>query len=330
METGLMKLMEFSGEQTDWNKWSRTFLARANLRGYKSLLVGKWIVTDEDSAEELMRHSEKNDSAYAELLMSCQADAIFGIVDNARSKMYPDGDAKIAWFDLCGKFEPNTKTALVATKLEFSKSKLASAGTDPDEWIKELETLRRRLEVMDAKMDDVDMVVHIINNLPAEYDTMVETLEGELDLGSLTLGKLKERLRAKYVRIKKSDGDVEEKALVTSQPPKKSRGKFKGTCNNCGLYGHKSADCRKKEKKEEEKNKSGTTEKKQFHGECFYCKKKGHRIDECYKKKNDESRNESKRGESANQSAEVVLMATKTQGRLAEDVSYGQELRRSL
>jgi hypothetical protein len=48
METGLMKILEFSGDQKDWNKWSQTFLARANIHSYKSLLVGKWIVTDED------------------------------------------------------------------------------------------------------------------------------------------------------------------------------------------------------------------------------------------------------------------------------------------
>lgn len=218
----MMKLMEFSGEQGDWNKWSRTFLARANIRGYMKIIVGKWIVTDEDPAVELEKHSEKNGMAYAELLISCQPDAIFGIVDNARSERYPDGDARVAWSDICSKFEPNTKTALVATKLEFSKSKLASANTDPDEWMKEIESLRRRLEVMGSKMEDVDVVVHIINNLPTEYNTMIETLEGELDLGNLTLGKLKERLRAKYVRIKKADSVVEEKALVTSEKKNKA------------------------------------------------------------------------------------------------------------
>jgi hypothetical protein len=141
MESGLMKLMEFSGEQGDWNKWSRTFLARANIRGYKNLIVGRWIVTDIEPEEELSKHSERNDTAYAELLVSCQADVVFGIVDNARSETYPEGDAQVAWGELCSKFEPNTKTALVATKLEFSKSKLVNIGTDPDEWLKELESL---------------------------------------------------------------------------------------------------------------------------------------------------------------------------------------------
>jgi hypothetical protein len=51
METGLTKLIKFSGKQTEWNKWSHTFLACANIQDYKSLLEGKWIVTNKDSAK---------------------------------------------------------------------------------------------------------------------------------------------------------------------------------------------------------------------------------------------------------------------------------------
>jgi hypothetical protein len=78
-------------------------------------------------------------------------------------------------------------------------------------------------------------------------------------------------LHTKYVRLKKTNDGTKEKAPETSQP-KKCRGKHKGTCNNCGLYGYKSADCRNNEKKEEGKSKSGPTEKKQFESDCFYCK----------------------------------------------------------
>jgi hypothetical protein len=37
-------------------------------------------------------------------------------------------------------------------------------------------------------VEEVEMVVHILNSLLSEYDTMIETLEGELDIGNLTLG----------------------------------------------------------------------------------------------------------------------------------------------
>ena len=111
-----MKTTPFSGEQADWNKWSRTFMAKANIRGFKTILTGKLVVPDEEAEDydELLR---LNDLAYAELMMACQTDACFGIIDNARSNEMPDGDARKAWRDLSEKFEPNTKAALVTTKL---------------------------------------------------------------------------------------------------------------------------------------------------------------------------------------------------------------------
>ena len=188
-----IKIIPFSGEQADWIKWFRTFIARANIRGFKNILTGKVVVPvemDDDVTAEKEETMRLNDLAYAELMMSCQSDACFGIVDNARSTELPDGDAYKAWKDLQAKFEPNTKAALVATKLDFSKSKLENASTDPDEWIKTLESLRRRLEVMGSAMDDLDMVVHVLNNLPSEYDTMIETLESDFDSGNLTMEKV--------------------------------------------------------------------------------------------------------------------------------------------
>ena len=311
METTSIKIIPFSGEQKDWNKWSRTFLVRSNMKGLKAVLTGDLVVTEEseedtiEMAEEREETMKLNDRAYGELMMSCQTDACFGIVDNAISSKHPDGDAYLAWKDLKAKFEPNTKTALVATKLEFSKCKLESAATDPDEWIKHLETLRRRLEVMGNKMEDIDVIIHIINNLPKDYETMIEAMDSELDSNSMTMDRLKERIRAKYRRMQNNEVTTEEKALVTTQY--KGNKKFKGTCYNCGKYGHKGSECRSRDaKKGDEKD----GEKKKFEGNCHYCKKPGHRMEDCFKKKAADK----KKGETAQAtvttSAEVVLMST--------------------
>ena len=137
---------------------------------------------------------------------------------------------------------------------------------------------------------------------------MVEALESELDSENLTMEKVKERLRAKFKRMQKSDvSSTEEKALVTSQSAKGK--KFKGTCYNCGKYGHKGADCCNKDKKTE----GGDTKK--FEGNCHYCKKPGHKMEDCYKKKNADK----KKGETAQASAEVVLMA-------ADNISIDEDI----
>ena len=35
-----IRVIEFTGEARDWIYWSKKFLARANMRGYKAILLG--------------------------------------------------------------------------------------------------------------------------------------------------------------------------------------------------------------------------------------------------------------------------------------------------
>ena len=62
-------------------------------------------------------------------------------------------------------------------------------GTDENtyKWITTLENLRVRLTDVGHKMEDVDFLLHIVVNLPASYDTVVEIVQDGLKDGSLTL-----------------------------------------------------------------------------------------------------------------------------------------------
>ena len=51
---------------------------------------------------------------------------------------------------------------------------------DPDEWITELKELRADLEQMKLKILDEVLFIHILNNLPEEYDMEVKMLENRL------------------------------------------------------------------------------------------------------------------------------------------------------
>ena len=110
-----MKTSNFSGKSKDWSKWSKTFLAKASLRGYKALLIGALdypeqeleFETSEEKLSELQRnYLLMNDLAYADLLISCQEDIGFSIIENAESREMPGGDARMAWIELENKFEP--------------------------------------------------------------------------------------------------------------------------------------------------------------------------------------------------------------------------------
>ena len=136
------------------------------------------------------------------------------------------------------KFAPTTKSNLIKTKKEFVESKLEDISMDPDIWIQGLETLRRRLKILGHKVSKMDLIIHIMNNLPQEYETTIEFIENELETEIAMLERVKEKLRTKFERLNKSMNE-NEKALVSFQ-------KYKGHCSYCGKYGHMGVECRKR------------------------------------------------------------------------------------
>jgi len=238
-----IKIASFSGEKKDWERWSATFLAKARLKGYRDVIIGTEIVAKGSKGRE--EYVVKNDVAFAELLISCDSDAVFGIVQTSRSEEHPEGDAHLAWTRLTNKFEPKTKANLIKIKREFTECRLWNCETDPDDWIKDLINLRRKLEILGNSMSELDLIIHILHNLPPEYENTVEILENELENDALYLEKLKDKLRCKFERLNK-DGTKgrNEKALVSG-----FKTKYKGLCTNCGKYGHRGRDCKGKDYK---------------------------------------------------------------------------------
>jgi hypothetical protein len=154
----------------------------------------------------------------------------------------------LAWKNLRDRFEPNTGAAKVQLKQEFHQLKLSNGEEDPDPWLTSLELKRRRLRTLGATMEDDDMILHILNSLPKEYETVVELCEEDLSRGNISLTMVKERIRARYKRLLKANSDEQEAIALMAKT------QFKKACTVCGKIGHKGADCftleRNKDKKE--------------------------------------------------------------------------------
>ncbi len=105
-------------------------------------------------------------------------------------------------------------------------------------WLMELEYIRQKLDKMSIKIEEEDIIAHIVSNLGKEYDQLVNVLEGELE--ELTFNKLKERIRSYYNRVIKIRGPedtAEDHALwhqVNAGNKASHLHKFKGRCNKCG------------------------------------------------------------------------------------------------
>ena len=77
---------------------------------------------------------------------------------------------------------------------------------DPEVWISKLEVIRKKLKKMSNEICEEDMMIHILNHFPEEYNTAVKAIKRKLDdlVDPLTLRNLKNELTLKYKRIKKN------------------------------------------------------------------------------------------------------------------------------
>jgi hypothetical protein len=186
-----VKITSFSGEKKDWKQSSTTFLAKARLRGYRNILLGVEIPPNKGS-KDFENYVLRNDIAYAEILIACECDVCFGIINSSISEILPDGDAKLAWDNLIAKFEPRTKSSLIQLKKQFLENKLRDSNQYPDQWIQILEGIQKKLQILGHKISEMDMIIHILQNLTKEYDTTAEILENNLDNDLASLDRVKE------------------------------------------------------------------------------------------------------------------------------------------
>ena len=193
-----IKVIEFTG--TDFKIWSKKFVARANRKGYKGLLEGTEQIptkSEYDAAEIGSDNSKKktrrawklNELAYEDILLSinCSTSSgktAFNLVDNCVTSDQPDGNCKLAWERLTSKYQPRSTPSYIQLRKDFANSKLSSLDTRPDEWMSELESLRTKMNKIQingkSEMSEVDLIIHILSNLPEEYKVAVSELERKL------------------------------------------------------------------------------------------------------------------------------------------------------
>ena len=207
-----------------------------------------------DKNKEVIKIGELNEEAYEELVLCMDhttdlGRVAFSLVKNSKSANYPEGNCKIAWDRLMAKYAPKTAPSLLKLKKKFANSRLVDLEKNPDEWITELEGFRTDMEDIHiaTTMSDLDFLIHVLNNLPDEYDVVLDGMEERLmlkdsDPKKLTIGDMRDKLNNRFERLKErskeknghDDATHYEAAFYTT---------FKGNCSKCGKQGHKGTDC---------------------------------------------------------------------------------------
>ncbi len=144
-----IKIIPFNGEDREWREWSAKFLTRAKLHEYKDVLLGDLKVPPEEKEsldEKEAKARECNLCAYSNLILSCKG-VPFSIVDGAKTKALPNGDARVAWRALKERYQVENATSKVELKRQFNEL-IIKKGQDPDDWFMEMDHIRNRLQAM--------------------------------------------------------------------------------------------------------------------------------------------------------------------------------------
>ena len=105
----------------------------------------------------------------------------FCIVKVCKTEDYSNGNAQKDSKCLSGKYIDKSAPTLIKIKRKVAKSRLKKNTKDPEEWITELEELCDHLENMGSIMSDEDLMIHVLNNLPSEYELQVEQMEEKVN-----------------------------------------------------------------------------------------------------------------------------------------------------
>ena len=238
----LQLMPKFSGSPDMFAEWKRsatTILATASDRRLYRIIKGEAEQRDTTSADGTLRQAwqQSNSDLYFILEYACKGTAKscvrrFESSDEGR----PNGCA--AWNGLCEKYEHAGEHRLHLLSRKSATLKMA-AGTDPDDFLAEVERLRTELGDLGETVSDNRVWEIIMDALPTSYDHI---REAAILNDKFSLDQLKSSMRRTYahqVRSVRQESDT----VTAMSASKSSFTRTKGRCHLCRQSGHYQREC---------------------------------------------------------------------------------------
>ena len=308
-ELKAIKVLKFTGKESEWDHWSEKFVALARARGCAGILLGTEQAPNADEEidrkktdgsfelteverKEKKRLRQANGNAYINLQLSCE-ELPYDLISLAKTEELPDGCTRDAWERLTSEYDLTEGEDKITLLSMFQQNQLEDVRTNITVWLTSMAIQVNKLKKLNHVLDEEYQITHILASLPREYSSVVEQVKIDRRTSSalITMDEVKKRLKERYLQLKREHGWSEDEMALNVKSgnnqkkniKKGSKGKyFKGRCNHCGKFGHKKADCwdlkNKKEKHQENEKK---VQKDKSKVRCFKCGKLGHYANEC-------------------------------------------------
>ena len=265
-----IKVLKFTGKESEWDRWSEKFVALARARGFAGILLGTEQAPNADKEidrkktdgsyeltyaerKEKKRLRQANGNAYINLQLSCE-ELPYDLVSLVKTAELPDGCARDAWERLTSEYDLTEGEDKITLLSMFQQNQLEDVRTNITVWLTSMAIQVNKLKKLNHVLDEEYQITHIFASLPREYSSVVEQVKIDRRTSSalITMDEVKKRLKERYLQLKREHGWSEDEMALNVKSgnnqskniKKGSKGKyFKGRCNHCGKFRHKKADC---------------------------------------------------------------------------------------
>lgn len=215
------------------------------------------IITLEATDREYRKHIKNEKKCKALLVKHIANDQLEYVKDKATAKDMYDS--------LCAVFERNSMAGQLWLRKKLITMKYQDNGK-MTEHLLEFDKTVRELRAIGGKLEEMDVVCHLLLSLPTSYDSVVTSLE-TLSPKMLNMEFVKNRLLDENnKRNGKMQADRNDGNGIAAMNAKS----YQFRCHNCGREGHKRSECRLKGNSERlEYQRSGDRLERP---ECHYVK----------------------------------------------------------
>jgi hypothetical protein len=219
------------------------------------------------TTETEKKTAEKLSEKALGLMAMCVEDQHLLTIEQAKT-------AKAAWAALESLFQQRSMANALQLKQQVNGLQMQAAESIP-QYVARARSLSAQLAATGKNLDSEDLVLALLNGLPADYNVIKTLIINTSPLPSLTDVQAKLMTTEQQIRVTASTGDSAYMARAHNDPAKQGKS---------GKHG-----------------KSGKSKRDK---ECYYCHKKGHFKKDCRKRQADEAANNG-----GSRHSEVGLMA---------------------
>ena len=231
-ELKAIKVLKFTGKESEWDHWSEKFVALARARGFAGILLGteqapnadedidrkkadgSYELTDAERKEK-KRLRQANGNAYINLQLSCE-DLPYDLVSLAKTEELPDGCARYAWERLTSEYDLTEGEDKITLLTMLQQNQLEDVRTNITVWLTSMAIQVNKLKKLNHVLDEEYQITHILASLPREYSSVVEQVKIDRRTSSalITMDEVKKRLKERYLQHKREHGWSEDEMAL--------------------------------------------------------------------------------------------------------------------